>query len=170
MNSFLNSNLSILIILIINLILLILYMLNIVKLNKLRKNYSDFMRKVGKGDNIDEMLKEYIEKVENIDKENKEIEKYCELLKNKVEGCIYKIGLVRYNAYKDTGSNLSFALAMLNEKNDGVVLNGIYSRDSSNIYCKTVKNGVSEYAISSEEKEAIEQAINFKLEYQKIKE
>lgn len=167
MNSFLNSNL---LILIINLILLILYMLNIVKLNKLRKNYSDFMRKVGKGDNIDEMLKEYIEKVENIDKENKEIEKYCELLKNKVEGCIYKIGLVRYNAYKDTGSNLSFALAMLNEKNDGVVLNGIYSRDSSNIYCKTVKNGVSEYAISSEEKEAIEQAINFKLEYQKIKE
>ena len=161
MNLFFNSSIFLLTILIINVILLILYILNSIKLSKLRKNYSDFMSKLGKGENIDEMLKEYVSKVEEVDSENKEIEKYCETLKNKVEGCIYKIGLVRYNAYKDTGSNLSFALALLNENNNGVVLNGIYSRDSSNIYCKTVKNGVSEYAISVEEKEAIEKAVKF---------
>lgn len=168
MNSFLNSSIFFTTILIINIVLLILYMLNIIKLNKLRKNYSDYMSKLGKGENIDDMLRKYVEKVESVDKENKEIEKYCEILKNKTDGCIYKIGLIRYNAYKDTGSNLSFALALLNENNDGVVLNGIYARDSSNIYCKTVKDGVSEYAISAEEKEAIEKAIKFKIENKNI--
>lgn len=168
MNSFLNSSMFLITILIINILLLILYMLNILKLNKLRKNYSDYMSKLGKGENIDEMLRKYVEKVESVDKENKEIEKYCEILRNKTDECIYKIGLVRYNAYKDTGSNLSFALALLNENNDGVVLNGIYARDSSNIYCKTVKDGVSEYAISAEEKEAIEKAIKFKIENKNI--
>ena len=48
---------------------------------------------------------------------------------------------------------------MLDEKNDGVVFNGIYSREMSNIYAKPVKNGVSEYTLSEEEKEAIRRAI-----------
>ena len=142
--------------------LLLLYILNNIKLSKLRRNYSNFMSKLGKGDNIDEILKEYIEKVENISSENKEIEKYCDKLNNKVDQCIRKIGLVRYNAYKDTGSNLSFALALLNEENSGIVLNGIYSRDSSNIYCKMVEKGVSPYALSKEEEEAIQQAVSKK--------
>ena len=161
MDSFLHSGVFLIIVLVINITLFILYILSNIKLSKLRKNYSDFMSKMGKGENLDEMIKEYINKVEKIDQENQEIEKYCEILKEKVEGCIYKIGLVRYNAFKDTGSNLSFALAMLNENNDGVVLNGIYSRDSSNIYCKTVKQGIPEYAVSDEEKDAIEKAIQY---------
>ena len=73
--------------------------------------------------------------------------------------CIQKVGIVRYSAFKDTGSDLSFAVAMLDENNDGVVFNGIYSREMSNIYAKPVKNGVSEYTLSEEEKEAIRRAI-----------
>ena len=64
--------------------------------------------------------------------------------------CIQKIGIVRYSAFRDTGSDLSFTLAMLDENNDGVVLNGIYSREISNIYAKPVKNGKSEYTISED--------------------
>ena len=59
-----------------------------------------------------------------------------------------------------TGSDLSFALALLDEKNNGVVLNGIYSREMSNIYAKPVENGKSKYTISEEENLAIEKAIN----------
>ncbi len=71
-----------------------------------------------------------------------------------------KCGIYRYNAYKDTGSDLSFTLALLNEKNDGVVLNGIYSRETSNIYAKPVINGNSAYKMTDEEKEAIKRAMN----------
>ena len=56
-------------------------------------------------------------------------------------------------------SNLSFALAILNEHNTGIVLNGIYGRDTSNIYAKPIVEGKCEYALSKEEKEALDKAI-----------
>lgn len=148
-----------LIILIINAMLLVLYVLNSIKLTKLRKNYSDFMTKLGKGENINDMLQEYVKKVEDVKSENSEIERYCEKLDNDSKENLKNIGLVRYNAYKDTGSNLSFTLAILNDKNTGIVLNGIYGRDTSNIYAKPVINGKSEYALSREEEEAINKAL-----------
>ena len=77
-----------------------------------------------------------------------------------IRNCIQKVGIYRYNAYKDTGSDLSFTLALLDEKNNGVVLNGIYSREMSNIYAKPVENGDSPYKITEEEGEAIKRAIN----------
>ena len=68
--------------------------------------------------------------------------------------------MVRYNAFRDTGSDLSFTLALLDENNNGVVLNGIYSREMSNIYAKPIENGKSTYTLSDEEQKAIERAIN----------
>ncbi len=85
---------------------------------------------------------------------------YIKNVDNDLNKCIQKIGIVRYNAFQDTGSDLSFALALLDEKNNGVVLNGIYSREMSNIYAKPVENGKSKYTISEEENLAIEKAIN----------
>ena len=159
MGTFIQSNMFLVIVIVINVLLLILYILSNIKLSKLRKNYASFMSKLGKGNNIDEMLEKYVKEVEEIKKENIEIEEYCKKLEKKTSECVRKIGLVRYNAYKDTGSNLSFALAILNEDNSGVVFNGIYSRDTSNIYCKTVIKGTSEYALSKEEIEAIGKAV-----------
>ena len=59
------------------------------------------------------------------------------------------------------GSNKIYK-TLLDNNNNGVVLNGIYSRDNSNIYAKPIKDGKSEYILSDEEKEAIEKAINEK--------
>ena len=89
-----------------------------------------------------------------------EIRNLVDSIDKNLESCIQKIGIVRYNAFKDTGSDLSFALAMLDENNNGVVLNGIYSREMSNIYAKPVQNGKSNYTISEEEKEAIQKAMD----------
>lgn len=150
------------VILAINIALIVLYVLNSIKLRKLRTNYSEFMTKLGKGNNIDEMLQKYVEKVEEVKAENVEIERYCQKLDTEAKENLKKIGLIRYNAYKDTGSNLSFALAILNENDTGIVLNGIYGRDTSNIYAKPVINGKSEYALSKEEEEAINQVVNRK--------
>ena len=144
----------------INIILLILYICNCVKLKKINKNYNSFMKKIGRGENIDEILKKYIMAVENVDEKNKEIEKYCDRLDKNISHCIQKIGMVRYSAFKDTGSDLSFALAMLDDNNDGVILNGIYSREMSNIYAKQVKNGSAINKLSEEEKQALEKALN----------
>ena len=68
--------------------------------------------------------------------------------------------MIRYNAFKDTGSDLSFALALLNDANDGIILNGIYSREMSNIYAKQVRNGKCNNKLSDEENKALEIAVN----------
>lgn len=141
-------------------ILLILYIISVVKLSKIRKDYKEFMTRLGNGSNIEEMLKQYIQTVDKVEEENKNLTKYCEKLDKEKEKCLQKIGMVRYNAFRDTGSDLSFTLAVLDENNSGVVLNGIYSREASNIYAKSVENGKSQYTLSEEEKEAIEKAIN----------
>ena len=126
---------------------------------KLKNKYNKFMKKIGNGKNIEEDLENYMYRVERVERQNAEIISYCKNLDDEVAKCIQKVGIVRYSAFKDTGSDLSFAVAMLDENNDGVVFNGIYSREMSNIYAKPVKNGVSEYTLSEEEKEAIRRAI-----------
>jgi uncharacterized protein YoxC len=126
----------------------------------MKKKYKNFMQKIGNGKNIEEDLENYMYRVERVEKQNSEITTFCKNLDEDISKCIQKIGMVRYNAYKDTGSDLSFTLALLDEKNDGIVLNGIYSREMSNIYAKPIKDGNSTYTLSKEEKEAIEKAIN----------
>ena len=118
------------------------------------------MNKLGNGNNLEEMMKEYIKRVEIVETKNNEIMEYCKVIDDNIKRCSQKMGIVRYNAFKDTGSDLSFALAILDDHNNGVVLNGIYARDSSNIYAKPVENGESKYILSNEEKEAIYKAIN----------
>lgn len=141
------------------LILLILYISSVIKLSKIRKDYMRFMKRLGNGNNVDEILRAYINEVEKVANKNEEIVSYCKKLDENISKCTQKIGMVRYNAFRDTGSDLSFALALLNEYNDGVVLNGIYARDMSNIYAKPIEGGKSKYALSDEEKQAIERAI-----------
>ena len=159
MNMNFEFNVFNIIILIINIALIAIYVLNSIKLTKLRKNYSDFMTKLGKGNNINEMLQDYVKRDDDIKQENVEIENYWRKREDESKNYLKEIGLVRYNAYKDTGSNLSFALAILNDHNTGIILNGIYGRDTSNIYAKPVIDGNCEYALSKEEKEALDKAI-----------
>lgn len=140
----------------INILLLIITILNIVLLIRTNNKYIKFMKKLGNGSNLDEMLKEYLKDVKEIKKDNSEIKAYYTKLDRDISSCIQKIGLVRYNAFKDVGSDLSFAIALLDRDDNGVVLNGLYGSDSSNIYAKPIKNGSSSYQLSEEEKYALE--------------
>lgn len=154
---YINSNIFLYIIIF---LLIILYIVNTIKLSKLRKKYEKFMKKLGNGNNIEQILSKYINTVENVEKENQYLKNYCNKLDKDMGKCLQKIGIVRYNAFKDTGSDLSFTLALLDEENNGIVLNGIYSREMSNIYAKPVENGKSPNTLSEQEKEAINKAIN----------
>ena len=158
--SFLNSDIFILVLFVIVIILSVLYITSVINLKKLRTSYSKFMNKLGNGNNLEEMLQNYIKKLETVEAKNEEIISYCKVIDENIKRCTQKIGIVRYNAFKDVGSDLSFTLAILDDYNNGVVLNGIYARDSSNIYAKPIENGVSKYVLSEEEKEAVNRAIN----------
>ena len=156
---FLRTDKFLIIISVILCILVIAFIILLVKLFSINKKYKTFINKLGDGNNIEEDLENYMYRVERVEKQNAEIRGLINTIDTNMENCIQKIGIVRYNAFKDTGSDLSFALAMLDEKNNGVVLNGIYSREMSNIYAKPVENGKSTYTISEEEQQAIQKAM-----------
>ena len=141
--SFLHSDLFLIIILVLNLILLIWSIISNIRIKNIHNKDKIFMEKLGDGKNIKEDLERYMRRVSTTEEEIRKLSLYYKELDNKNQKCIQKVGVVRYNAYKDTGSDLSFAVCLLDEHNDGVVFNGIYSRDMSNIYAKPIENGVS---------------------------
>lgn len=164
--NFLKTDMFLIISVFVNIILMILYITNFFTLRSIRNNYLKFVKKLGNGENVEEILKKYINKVEDVESNNKELAQYCKRLDMDISKAIQKVGILRYSAFKDTGSDLSFTLALLDQNNDGVVLNGIYSREMSNIYAKPIKNGTSTYTVSEEEKEAIKRAMNSEDVYQ----
>ena len=153
------TDIFLLVITVIMIILLLGFTVLFIKLTSLNKKYRNFMKKLGNGKNLEEDLETYMYRVDKVEKQNADILNQIKVLDMDLTRCIQKIGIVRYSAFKDTGSDLSFALALLDENNDGVVLNGIYSREMSNIYAKPIKNGQSTYTISEEESQAIQKAV-----------
>jgi hypothetical protein len=67
---------------------------------------------------------------------------------------------VRFNPFEDTGGNQSFALAMLDARGDGLIINSLHSRGSTRIYAKSVTRGAADAALSGEETEALRMALN----------
>jgi len=69
-----------------------------------------------------------------------------------------KIGFIRFNPFDDSGGNISFALALLNDHDDGVVVSSLHGREGTRVYAKAVKSGLSESKLTEEELKAIKQA------------
>lgn len=156
---FIKTDTFLLVMVAIMLILLIGFIVMVTKFSKLNKKYKNFMQKLGNGKNLEEDLETYMYRVNKVEQQNAQIENQIKNIDNNVLKCIQKVGMVRYNAFENTGSNLSFALALLDKNNSGIVLNGIYSREMSNIYAKPVENGKSTYTFSEEETQAIQKAM-----------
>ena len=117
------------------------------------------MKKLGEGESIEEDLENYMYRVERIEKQNAEILGNIKSIEYNMESCFQKVGMVRYSAYKDTGKDLSFAIALLDNNNNGIILNGIYSRELSNIFAKPIEKGNCKYDLTNEEKKALERAM-----------
>lgn len=143
---------------IINIMLTITLLLFFFKLRKIEKKYNNFISKFDKNENIEQTLNDYIQFIKNVNEENKIIKANEIDLEKRLDKCIQKHGIIRYNAFEDVGSELSFALAMLDKEDNGFVVNAIYSRSSSNIYAKPIENGTSRYPLSEEEIMAVSKA------------
>lgn len=143
----------------INIILFILYITNVIYMKKIKKEYHSFIQKLGNGNNIEDILKQQLSKLEELDGKNQELYAFCKDINQNMKKCIQKVGIIRYSAFKDVGSDLSFAVALLDEENSGIVFNGVYSSEASNIYAKPIIKGESKYRITEEEKQAIQIAM-----------
>lgn len=91
-----------------------------------------------------------------IAKEN--IEKELVMVNKKLKKSIRGLETIRFNPFPDQGSNQSFAVGMVNEDGDGVVFSSLYSRERMSIFAKPIKNGKSEYELTTEEKAVLDKA------------
>ena len=112
-----------------------------------------------RGENLEEILREYVERMGTIEHDLESLKAFIEDVHVASQRHLQGIGVVRFNAFDDIGGNQSFAIALLDGKGDGIVLSGLYGRDGSRVYAKPVEGGLSKYALSNEEKAAVEQAL-----------
>ena len=96
--------------------------------------------------------------INKLNKAKDTIEKEIATVNTKLKKSIRGLETIRFNPFPDQGSNQSFAIGMLNEEGDGLVISSLYSRERMSIFAKPVKNGRSEYELSVEEKEALVKA------------
>lgn len=103
-------------------------------------------------------LKSLLSEIESLKKQIKNLSEELERLKKESKFSIQKVGLVRFNPFKETGGDQSFSAAFLDSHNNGVIITSLYGREGNRIYGKPIKKGKSEYILSLEEKKAIEKA------------
>ena len=84
-------------------------------------------------------------------------------IKKNLEKMFSKYGVEKYDAFDDVGGKLSFALALLDKDNTGLILNAVHSRDNCFLYLKEIVKGESYVMLSQEEVEALRKAVNFGL-------
>lgn len=130
-----------------------------VNVKKIASNLKILKKDAGKP-SVVSSLNELVRRSLKVEKDLTNISKELETIKVKLESAIVGVGLVRYNPFKDTGGNLSFSLALLDEKGNGVVITALNSRNDSRFYCKHVRGFVCEVPLSDEEKEAIRKVVS----------
>lgn len=139
--------------------LLALCIVNTVKLKKMGDNYNKFMAGK-KGRDLEAVMLERFEEIDKLkaanEKKTKQINEIYEALKLTYS----KTGIVKYDAFNEMGGKLSFALALLDNRNNGFIINAMHSREGCYTYVKEIINGESYITLGDEEKKALDKAIN----------
>ena len=135
-------------------ILFVLYVNVTVKYNRLKTSYQTFMR--GKdGKTLEESMMEKFQEAEAIIKVTKQNRLDIRDMKQKLDRNFQKIGIVKYDAFNEMGGKLSFSLALLNENNDGFIINSVHSTDGCYSYTKKIVAGESSITLGKEEEKAL---------------
>jgi len=110
-------------------------------------------------ENLMEVLEEHFARVEGLEEAAKMIKKDIERIKEEDLTHIQRVGLVRFNPFNEVGGNQSFALALLDDHGDGVVISSLHNREATRVYGKPVKDfSESGFEFSAEEKQVVEKA------------
>ena len=135
-------------------VLIILIIVMLCKSKKLKKRLEAFLE--GKdAKSLESMLLSCMVKVENADKTNKEIQQRMDLLQRVQRMTYQKMGMVKYDAFREMSGELSYALALLDQEENGFVINSVYANEGNYSYIIEIKHGECEILLSEDEKRAL---------------
>ena len=140
------------------LVLIVVTIINAGRQRKLRKAYEQFM--LGNdGKSLEDTLVDRLNQVDALIEANANNERNIDTLIRKSKNNLRKFGLVKYDALQEMGGKLSFSLCMLNEKNDGFILNVVHSREGCYSYIKEIIDTNSIVTLAEEEEQALRMAL-----------
>lgn len=122
-----------------------------------RKNKTLF--KGTKGKDLEEVIHKQLGEIKKLDSDIQDLFKVSEKIHSLAARGIQKVGVIRFNPFKDIGGDQSFAIALLDSFDNGVIISSLYSREGTRIYTKPIEKGVSSHNLSDEEQEAIKRAL-----------
>lgn len=140
-------------------VLIIIVIICLTALNKVERKYKKLMRGTN-SKNLEDLLINYLDKVDEVKAVSDEVKAVCDETARVTTNCIQKVSMIRYKAFEDIGSDLSYSIALLDGNNNGVLITSIYGRNESTTYAKPVDKGISRYDLSEEEQKVLHQAIN----------
>ncbi len=112
------------------------------------------------GASLERVLVDHLARVEQVDTRQNQMEERVSALEAQIPWCVQRVGLVRYDAFDDVGGQQSFSLALLDARQNGLVLTSVYSRSDVRVYAKAIRQGQPSHPLSEEEVQAIQNALS----------
>ena len=142
----------------ISFVLLVLVIVQMIQIGSLKKKYKKFMG--GKDvKSLEDKLKTIVEDNKYIIELSTENKKNIKEINKEMEFSFNKVGIVKYDAFNQMGGKLSFSLALLNEKDNGFIMNSVHSSEGCYTYIKEIKAGICNIDLGNEEKQALSEAM-----------
>jgi len=143
---------------VISVVSFILAIVAICKMSSTKKKYNEFMK--GKdAKTLEPLLMERFEEIENLKRINAKNVKNIKFLLDKIHYSYQKVGIVKYDAFHEMGGKLSFALTLLDNKNNGFVINSMHSSEGCYTYIKEIVAGEAYIELGEEESESLKKAM-----------
>ena len=139
------------------LLILVIYLL--ISLSSLKSLYQKMMMGEESGKSMEQMLLSHIEETRRVAEENAKLREENARIDALLQTAVTRVGVVRFSAFQDMGSDLSYAVALLDAYNNGVVFSSIFAREDSRSYVKPIVDGHSTYTMTKEEEQAVKDAI-----------
>ncbi len=139
-------------------VLLVLVLALSIRLGRATRAYRDIARDVD-GASLHDLLAGNASAVERASERMGDIESMHSLIEERTRRSLQHIGMVRFNPFEDTGSDQSFAIALLDDRRDGVVISSLHGRANTRLFAKPVADGASTHNLSEEEAQAIRIAV-----------
>ena len=160
LNRFLLDNLAYVVGALAGLLLLLLLIIVILafRVRRATRRYRALVRD-SRGGSLEELLHAHIARVDAVARQFDELQHLYRTLAERTEGSLQHVGMVRFNPFEDTGSDQSFAIALLDQRRDGVVISSLHGRNGTRVFAKPVEHGQSHHSLSDEESHAIRIAI-----------
>ena len=128
-----------------------------VRASRMIRRYQQLVGGVSAG-NLEQIMSMHVGRINQHERQIGELNHGLDALDRTLQTAIQRVGLVRFNPFDDVGGDQSFAIALLDQRGNGVVFSSLHHRSETRVYAKPIEGGRSSYTLSDEEAQALAQA------------